>query len=52
MPKPLPKILEQIAAKNPPSVILIGGTSEFLSERAFREIREAMVKANPSPNIE
>src|SRR5450432_2961197 len=52
MPKPLPKILEQIAANQPPNVILIGGSSEFLSERAFREIREAMVKANPSLNIE
>ena len=52
MPKPLTKILEQISAKTPPPVILIGGTSEFLSERAFREIREAMVAANPSINIE
>jgi len=52
MPKPLPKILEQIAANRPPDVILIGGTSEFLSERAFREIREAMLAANPSLDIE
>ncbi len=52
MPKPLPKILEQIAANRAPDVILIGGTSEFLSERAFREIREAMLAANPSLDIE
>lgn len=52
MPKPLPKVLEQIEKKTPPNVMLIGGSSEFLSERAFREIREAMVAANPSLNIE
>ena len=52
MPKPLAKILEQIGAGKPPAVTLIGGTSEFLSERAFREIREAMVAANPSINME
>ena len=49
MPKPLQKILEQIATKTPPAVILIGGTSEFLAERAFREVREAMAA---SMNVE
>src|SRR5438105_743512 len=52
MPKPLQKILEQIAKKTPPDVLLIGGSSEFLAERAFREIREAMLKAIPALNIE
>lgn len=52
MPKPLIKVLEQIAAKQPPQVLLIGGTSEFLAERAFREIREAFVAANPSLDVE
>ncbi len=52
MPKPLTKVLEQIAAKNPPRVIMIGGTSDFLAERAFREIREAMTQAMPGISVE
>ncbi len=52
MPKPLTKVLEQIEAGKPPLVVLIGGSSEFLSERAFHEIREAMVAKNPSIGVE
>jgi DNA polymerase III delta subunit len=52
MPKPLSKILEQIAANHPPSALLIGGSSEFLAERAYREIREAMLTTIPALNIE
>lgn len=52
MPKPLNTILAQIAQKNPPSVILVGGTSDYLSERAFRDIRDAIVAANPNIAME
>ena len=52
MPKPLPKVLEQISAGKSPAVILIGGSSDFLAERAFHEIRDAMQASNPSINIE
>ena len=48
MPKPLTKVLDAIGAKKPPAVALVGGSSEFLSERAFRELREAMILAFPS----
>ena len=52
MPKPLHTVLAQIAANAPPKVILVGGSSEFLSERAFRDIRDAIVAANPSIAVE
>jgi DNA polymerase III delta subunit len=48
MPKPLTTILAKIAEKKPPAVILVGGSSEFLSEKAFREIRDAIVAGNPN----
>src|SRR5437867_5005444 len=52
MPKPLTAVLAQIAEKTPPKVILVGGSSEFLSQRAFRDIRDAIVAANPNIAIE
>jgi len=52
MPKPLSRILEQIDSKKPPAVVLVGGTSDFLDERTFHEIRDAMLSAMPSINIE
>lgn len=52
MPKPLTTVLSQIAEKNPPPVILVGGSSDFLSQRAFRELREGIVAANPHIALE
>jgi DNA polymerase III delta subunit len=52
MPKPLNTVLAQIAEKNPPRVLLVGGTSDYLSQRAFRDIRDAVVAANPNIAIE
>ncbi len=52
MPKPLTKVLDAIAKKSPPPVILVGGSSEFLAERAFHDIRDAIVAANPSIALE
>lgn len=52
MPKPLKKVLEQIGSKTPPKVFLIGGSSDFLAEKAFHEIRDAIVAANKGIGIE
>ena len=52
MPKPLAKVLEQVASKKPPLVVLVGGTSEFLAEKAFHDIRDAIVAANPGIALE
>jgi len=52
MPKPLTSVLAQIASKEAPKVILVGGSSDYLSERAFRDVRDAIVAANPNIAIE
>ena len=52
MPKPLAKVLEQIDKGKTPRVLLIGGSSEFLSERAFHQIRDAIVAKNPNITLE
>jgi DNA polymerase III delta subunit len=52
MPKPLNTVLAQIAERKPPKVILVGGSSEFLSQRAFHDIRDAIVAASPNIALE
>jgi DNA polymerase III delta subunit len=52
MPKPLQTVLAQIAAGKPPQVVMVGGASEFLAERAFRDIRDALVAATPGLNVD
>lgn len=52
MPKPLTAVLSQIAEKKPPKVILVGGTSEFLAQKAFHDLRDAIVAANPNIALE
>jgi DNA polymerase III delta subunit len=52
MPKPLQSVLTLIQQSQPPRVLLVGGNSEFLSERAFHEIRDALVAQNPALAIE
>lgn len=52
MPKPLQKVLELIAKRSSPPVILVGGSSEFMSERAFHEIRDAVIAAYPGISVE
>jgi DNA polymerase III delta subunit len=52
MPKPLQTVLAQIAAGKPPQVVMVGGGSEFLAERAFRDIRDALAAATPGLNVE
>ena len=52
MPKPLQKVLDAISSKKTPPVILVGGSSDYLSERAFHDIRDAIVAALPGINVE
>lgn len=52
MPKPLNTVLAQVAEKKIPPVILVGGSSDFLSQRAFHDLREAIVAAQPQMGIE
>jgi DNA polymerase III delta subunit len=52
MPKPLKTVLSNIHDGKPPRVLLVGGSSDFLSERAFHEIRDAFVAKNPSISLE
>jgi len=52
MPKPLQSILDAIDKGKPPRVLLVGGSSDFLAEHAFREIRDAMTAKNPAMAVE
>lgn len=52
MPKPLATILAAIAKGTPPRVVLVGGSSEFLAEKAFHDIRDAIVARTPGIGIE
>jgi DNA polymerase III delta subunit len=52
LPKTLQSVLTQIEQNQPPRVLLVGGNSEFLSEQAFHEIRDAFVAKNPSLSVE
>ena len=52
MPKPLQAVLAAIANNKAPRVVLVGGSSEYLSEQAFRDIRDAVVAANPGVAVE
>src|SRR5258706_13011382 len=47
MPKPLTAVIAQIAEGKIPPVILVGGSSDFLAEDAFRDLRDAIVAAKP-----
>lgn len=52
MPKPLKTVLASIAEGRTPRVLLVGGSSDFLSEQAFHEIRDAIAAKNPSISLE
>src|SRR5687768_7284394 len=52
MPKAIKTVLDAIAQKKTPKVILVGGSSEFLAEKAFHDIREAIVAAHPGIAVE
>jgi DNA polymerase III delta subunit len=50
--KPLASVLTQIEQHKLPRVILVGGNSEFLSENAFHQLRDALVADNPALSVE
>ena len=52
MPKPLAAVLSQIAGGHIPPVILVGGSSDYLAEDAFRDLRDAIVAARPGLAVE
>lgn len=52
MPKRLETVLSAIAGGKTPRVMLVGGSSEFLSEQAFHQIRDAIATKNPAISIE
>lgn len=52
MPRPLQKVLTDIDQGKTPRVLLVGGSSDFLSEQAFHEIRDAIVARHPSISVE
>lgn len=52
MPKPLKAVLTAIGQGAAPRVLLVGGSSEFLAEQAFHEIRDAIAAKNPSIAVE
>ena len=52
MPKKLDTVLSAIGQGKTPRVLLVGGSSDFLSEHAFHQIRDAIVAKNPSISLE
>jgi len=52
MPKPLTAVLAQIEKGSTPRVLLIGGSSDFLSEQAFHQVRDTIVAKNPAVSVE
>lgn len=52
MPKRLETVLSAIADGKTPRVMLVGGSSEFLSEQAFHQIRDAIAAKNPAISVE
>jgi DNA polymerase III delta subunit len=52
VPKPLNAVLAQITLHQPPPTLLVGGSSDYLSEQAFRDLRDAIVAANPDISLE
>jgi DNA polymerase III delta subunit len=52
MLRSLEAVLRSISNGKPPRVILVGGTSDFLAERASTSIRNAVVAANPAISVE
>ena len=52
MPKRLETVLSAIADGKSPRVMLVGGSSEYLAEQAFHDIRDAIAAKNPAISIE
>jgi DNA polymerase III delta subunit len=52
VPKKLETVLSAIGQGKTPRVLLVGGSSDFLSEQAFHEIRDAIVAKDPNISLE
>ncbi|HEX6100384.1 MAG TPA: hypothetical protein VF432_28985 [Thermoanaerobaculia bacterium] len=52
MPKKLETVLSAIGQGKTPRVLLVGGSSDFLSEQAFHQIRDAIVAKIPAISLE
>lgn len=52
MAEALTAVLARIAEGKAPRVILVGGDSDFLAERAFHDIRDAILAKNPGIAVE
>jgi DNA polymerase III delta subunit len=52
VPKKLDSVLSAIGQGKTPRVLLVGGSSDFLSEHAFHEIRDAIVARIPAISLE
>lgn len=52
MPKPLTRVISDIGQGKTPRVLLVGGSSDFLSEQAFHQLRDAIVAQHPSISVE
>jgi DNA polymerase III delta subunit len=52
MPKKLDSVLSAIDQGKIPRVLLVGGSSDFLSEDAFHRIRDAIVAKQPAISLE
>jgi len=52
VPKPIKSVLTSITQGATPRVMLIGGSSDFLAEQAFHEIRDAISAKHPAISIE
>lgn len=52
MPKPLSAVLSKVVEGKAPAVILVGGSSDYLAEKAFHDIRDGIVASHPSIAVE
>ena len=52
MPKKLETVLNAIGQGKTPRVLLVGGSSDYLSEHAFHQIRDAIVAKHPAISLE
>jgi DNA polymerase III delta subunit len=52
VPKKLESVLSAIGQGKTPRVLLVGGSSDFLSESAFHQIRDAIVARHPAISLE
>lgn len=52
MAKQLKAVLDDLKKGNGPSVILVGGDNDYLSEQAFRDLREVIAAGSPGISVE